>query len=74
MIDFYIFIISQMNEKKPFTEYIQMYDQEYIFDILHRTMYEYAIMDDYNEEEIDDNAIRDFLYDNLQWKWTNEKQ
>lgn len=55
---------------KNFKEYMKMYDYDYLIELLHRTIYEYALQDWYDENNIDDDYIWDFLYNNLlkQWK------
>jgi len=45
---------------------MEMYNVDYLMEILHRNIYEYALMDGYDEKDIDDDFIRDFLYNKLQ--------
>lgn len=55
-----------------FKKYMEMYDKDYLLEILHRNIYEYAIMDGYDENDIDDDYIWDFLYNNLLKKWNSQ--
>lgn len=50
---------------KNFKEYMNMYDYNYLLELLHKEIYEYASMDWYDSDEIDDDYIWDFLYKNL---------
>lgn len=59
---------------KNFKEYMKMYDYDYLIELLHRTIYEYAIMDGYDENDIDDDYIWDFLYNNLLKNENNQKK
>ena len=54
---------------KKFQEYMKMYDYDYLIELLHKEIYEYALLDWYDENSIDDDYIWDFLYNNLLKKW-----